>query len=102
MARQQSTQQQSAPVPEQVQTNTADLDPLGNAQRTEDAGLGGQGTAPDDMGLLGPLASVILDAMPLPMALMTAKGAIESPHVQGWVRSLDFLDVAKLVLANGY
>ncbi len=93
MSHQRSTEQQPNQTQEQPQATTTSVDGLGNAHRTDEAGLGGRGAAPDDMTIMGPFAGVILDAMPLPAALLTASKAITSSHVQTWVRSLDYLDV---------
>jgi hypothetical protein len=95
MSQEQAPTQQSAPTQEAPQTESAGVDAVGNAQRTQEAGLGGAGAAPAEMGIIGPFASMILDAMPMAAALPMAKQFITNPEVQKWVLGQDLTQVVK-------
>lgn len=95
MSQQQTPSQEPTQTQATPQTENPSVDTVGNAQRSSEAGLGGGGVAPQDMGIAGPFACTILGAMPIAAGLRMAKAAIESPHVQEWVLQQSLFDVAQ-------
>ncbi len=95
MSQQQAPSQQTTSNQESPQTDSPSTDAVGNQQRNQEAGLSGAGAAPEEMGILGPFAEMILDAMPLSGALLMAKGAMDNPTVQKWVGGLDIYAAVK-------